>query len=172
MATLAAAVVPARRAGPLAVGGYDRVLAAGASLIFVAATVAVLRGRADWAHVPPLVWAHLLAVLVATGLTPVMLLRRRGDARHRLLGRVWLAAMLLTAGFSFGIQALRPGHFSLIHVLSAWTLIQVPLVWWTARRHQVLRHRRMVRSFVTGALVIAGLFTFPFDRLLGRWLFG
>ena len=25
---------------------------------------------------------------------------------------------------------------------------------------------------ITGALLVAGFFTFPFDRLLGHWLFG
>jgi uncharacterized membrane protein len=34
-----------------------------------------------------------------------------------------------------------------------------------------VRHRRGVRAMVTGALLIAGFFTFPFDRLLGHWLF-
>jgi uncharacterized membrane protein len=35
----------------------------------------------------------------------------------------------------------------------------------------VKRHRRSVRAMVTGALLIAGFFTFPFNRLLGHWLF-
>jgi uncharacterized membrane protein len=38
-------------------------------------------------------------------------------------------------------------------------------------RHHA-RHRRGIRAMVLGALLIAGFFTFPFDRLLGRWLFG
>ena len=29
----------------------------------------------------------------------------------------------------------------------------------------------MVRGLVIGALLIAGFFTFPFNRLLGSWLF-
>jgi uncharacterized membrane protein len=30
----------------------------------------------------------------------------------------------------------------------------------------------MVRGMVTGALLVAGFFTFPFGRMLGAWLFG
>ena len=41
-----------------------------------------------------------------------------------------------------------------------------------ARRHQHARHRAVVRSMVAGALLIAGFFTFPLDRLMGHWLFG
>ena len=32
-------------------------------------------------------------------------------------------------------------------------------------------HRGSVRGMVTGALLVAGFFTFPFDRMLGHWLF-
>ena len=80
--------------------------------------------------------------------------------------------MLLTAALSFGIRLSGHGGLSVIHLLSAWVLIQAPMIWWTARTHRIARHRRLVRAMVTGALLIAGFFTFPFDRLLGHWLFG
>ena len=73
---------------------------------------------------------------------------------------------------TFGIRGLNQGSLSLIHILSAWTLVQVPLIVWAARRHDHRRHRNAVRGMVAGALLIAGIFTFPFDRLLGSWLFG
>ena len=41
-----------------------------------------------------------------------------------------------------------------------------------APRNNVSRHRRTVRGLIIGALLIAGFFTFPFERLLGHWLFG
>lgn len=157
---------------PLAVDTYERILAIGAVLLLSAALIAVGRGHADWPRVPGMVWAHLATIFVALALTPVMLLRRRGDGRHRLLGTIWVVAMLATAAISLFIRLTHPGHFSIIHILSVWVLIQAPLLWWTARRHQVVRHRRSVRGLVTGALLIAGFFTFPFDRLLGHWLFG
>ena len=53
-----------------------------------------------------------------------------------------------------------------------WTLLQVPVIVLAARRHDVARHRSAVRGMVLGALLIAGFFTFPFNRLLGQWLFG
>ncbi|MET0239445.1 MAG: hypothetical protein ABW184_06055 [Sphingobium sp.] len=149
----------------------ERVLAILSGLLGVVVVIAVARGHAEWGYVPPVVWVHLLAVLVAVALTPVLLLRPRGDRMHRIMGWVWATAMFLTAAVSFGVRLIRPGHFSLIHILSAFTVAMVPLLVLSARRHKVAEHRRRVRLMITGALLIAGFFTFPFDRLLGHWLF-
>lgn len=162
----------ASHAVPLQPARIDRVLSAGAVLLFAAAVAAIVRGYPQWQLVPGLIWFHLLTILVATALTPVMLLRRRGDARHRGIGKIWIAAMLATAISSLFIHVSGESRFSVIHLLSIWTLVQVPLIWWTARHHKVARHRRAVHGMVIGALLVAGFFTFPFHRLLGTWLFG
>ena len=170
MATIVSETAPPR-ARSLSPDRMERMLAAGAVVLLAAVFAALWRGRAEFAQVPPVVWPHLLTIVVALALTPVMLLRRRGDRPHRLLGTVWLLAMMGTALASFFIRVTHPGHFSWIHLLSVWTLVQVPIIWWTARTHNVVRHRGAVRGMVLGALLIAGFFTFPFDRLLGHWLF-
>ena len=170
MATVARQPVTAAR--PIAADGYERGLAVVAIVLIVAVVAALFRGQAHWREVPPFVWAHIATILVALALTPVILLGRRGDRRHRGLGSIWVVAMLLTAVLSFRIRMSNTGGFSPIHILSIWVLIQAPILWHTARTHQVARHRRNVRGLVTGAVLIAGFFTFPFDRLLGHWLFG
>ena len=159
------------RANPWVPDAYEKALSIGALLLLAAVLTAILRGQAQWAMVPGVVWAHILTILVALMLTPAILLSPRGDARHRWLGRIWAAAMLLTALLSFGIRETN-GGFGVIHILSVWVVIQVPLLWYAARSHKVALHRSSVRGMVTGALLIAGFFTFPFGRLLGRWLFG
>ena len=151
---------------------FDGFLSVAAMVLLAFVFAALFRGRAQWSHVPLIVWAHLVTIVVATALTPIMLLRRRGDWVHRCLGWLWASAMALTALLTFGIRGLNGGGLSFIHILSAWTLVQVPVIIWTTRSHQVARHRSAVRGMVTGALIIAGVFTFPFGRLLGRWLFG
>ena len=172
MATAATAPAVTPRKLSIKPDTLDRVLA-GASLILLAALVTALaRGRAEWASIPTIVWAHIATIFIAVTLTPVMLLRRRGDWLHRRLGWVWAVSLALTALLSFGIRGINQGSFSLIHVLSAWTLVQVPLVVWHARRHNHAKHRAAVRGMVTGALLVAGFFTFPFGRLMGRWMFG
>jgi uncharacterized membrane protein len=85
---------------------------------------------------------------------------------------VWVVAMALTAALTFDLHLINPGSYSFIHILSGWTLIQVPLIVIRARQHDIVRHRRAVRGMVIGALLVAGFFTFPFGRLMGSWLFG
>ena len=171
MATTAAAAPPGAKLS-LKPDLFDRMLAVAALLLLAFVLTALWRGRAEWGEVPPVVWGHIATIVVAIALTPVMLLRPRGDRLHRRLGWAWVSAMALTALLTFGIRGMNQGGFSLIHILSAWTLVQVPLIVWSARAHNHRRHRNTVRGMVAGALLIAGFFTFPFDRLLGHWLFG
>lgn len=159
------------RARPISADTLERVLAYAAMALLAAVVVALARGVGEWGRVPVLVWAHLVTIVAALALTPIILLRRRGDRRHRTLGTAWVAAMIATAVISLFVHASGSGRFSLIHILSLYTLVQVPIIWWSARTHNVARHRGSVRGMVIGALLIAGFFTFPFNRLLGHWLF-
>jgi uncharacterized membrane protein len=150
----------------------ERILAIAAALLLIALITALAKGYGTWNQVPGNVWVHIILIGVALALTPINLLRKRGDGTHRMLGRIWAAAMFLTAAVSFDIRLINNGQFSPIHVLSLLTVLQVPLIIWSARTHRVALHRRSVRAIVIGALLIAGFFTFPFNRLMGQWLFG
>ena len=172
MATTTADAAAPRPKLSLAPTGFDRILAVAALVLLAAVLTALAKGRAEWGQVPAFVWAHIVTIVAALVLTPVMMLRRRGDRLHRILGYAWVGAMALTAALTFGIRGINQGSLSLIHILSAWTLVQVPLIVWHARNHRHAKHRAAVRGMVTGALLIAGIFTFPFERLMGHWLFG
>jgi uncharacterized membrane protein len=150
---------------------YDRILAAVAGALLLVFAAALARGHAQWNDVPAVVWAHLATIAAALALSPVMLLRRRGDRLHRILGYVWVSSMVLTAALSFGIRGINGAGLSWIHILSALTIVQAPRIVITARRKQHQKHRAAVRTLITGALVIAGVFTLVPSRLLGHWLF-
>jgi len=160
------------RVKPLAADGYEKFLAVAAILLLATVVTALVRGYAHWGRVPWPVWAHLVTILIALALTPVQLLRPRGDRSHRLLGRIWVIAIFLAALFSLFVHTINPGGFSFIHILSVYVIISAPIIWWSARTHRVALHRGNVRGMITGALLIAGFFTLPFGRLLGTWLFG
>ncbi len=168
MASIAGSPVGPRTLAP---DRFEQVMAFAALLLLGCVIVAVTKGADGLAKVPPFILLHLATITIALALTPVMLLRPRGDRSHRRLGTIWVLAMFSTAALSFGIRTNQWGGFSVIHILSVWTVIQVPIIWWTARNHKIARHRSAVRGMVFGALLIAGFFTFPFDRMLGRWLF-
>ena len=168
-----ATTVPQARTGfkSRAPDAFERFLAIGAGILLICVVVALLKGFSYWGRIPLNLWGHLGTMVIALALTPVILLRRRGDRPHRLLGRIWGLAMILTALLSLTIRAANDGGFSFIHILSVWVLVHVPLIWWTARQHRVEGHRSAVRGMVFGALLIAGFFTFPFNRMLGQFLF-
>ena len=90
----------------------------------------------------PLVAVHALAALVALLLGAWQLfLGARGTRGHRVVGRVWVGALMFVAGSSFWIQEVRPGHFSALHALSVVTLVTVPLGVLGARQGRIRDHR-------------------------------
>lgn len=92
--------------------------------------------------------AHAAMATIALTLGAYNLLRKRkGDRSHRIVGRVWVAAMYATIISSFFIRELRPGQFSWIHGLSVFTFVTLTVALWAAMTGRVRTHRR----FVTGS---------------------
>lgn len=151
---------------------FEQLLALICALLALTVAVAVVRGASEWHYIGPTIWVHMATVMLAVVLTPAVLLMPRGTRVHRAVGAVWMVAMLVTAIVSLFVRTLRPGHLSPIHFFSFLTLFTLPRALWFAHSHQIERHRRSVLSLVIGALLIAGWLTFPFGRLLGRWLYG
>ncbi|MEM7703270.1 MAG: DUF2306 domain-containing protein [Pseudomonadota bacterium] len=118
---------------------------------------------------------HLATAACAALLGPFILLRRKGDAPHKALGRTWAALMLITAISSAFIRAPGAGiagtGFSFIHIFTVWTLVTLPMGVWAARNGQVRMHRGIMVGLYIG-LLIAGGFTFIPGRLLGNLVFG
>lgn len=156
----------------IAPDGYERLLTVVAGALLLIVIIALAMGQQQWGQVRSIVWVHLGTILIALALTPYMLLRPRGTRSHRLLGKIWVAAMIATAAISLLIRHSEQTYFSVIHILSVFVLFMAPRVWLTARKHNVAAHRSTVRGLVTGALIIAGYFTLLETRLLGGWLFG
>lgn len=151
---------------------YEKILAGGAILLFVLVVVALVRGSGSLERVPGLLWLHLVTVLTPLVITPLQLLRRRGDATHRLLGWLWAIPLFATALISFGIRDISHGGLSFIHLFSVVTMVAVPLLVFAGRHHMIARHRGTARGLVTGALLTAGYFTLLPSRMLGGWLWG
>lgn len=104
-----------------------------------------------------LIATHAVAATLAVVLGGANVLRRRrGDRPHRTIGWAWLVLMYFTALSSFWIQQLRPGQFSWIHGLSAFTIVTLSLGLWNARRGRVRAHAgNMIGTYagLWGALV-------------------
>jgi uncharacterized membrane protein len=118
--------------------------------------------------VPIPVLIHLAATLAALALGGVMLVRRKGTASHRLLGRAWVGLMLVVALSSLWIP--RFLHFTWIHSFTLLTLVVIPLAIYRIRRGDVEGHARAMKRLFMGGLVIAGIFALIPGRLLGDLL--
>ena len=118
----------------------------------------------------PLMQIHLVTVVTAIILTFPILTMKKGTRRHKALGRIWVAAMLITAISSFGIQT--SGGLSFIHIFSVMTLLSAPYAVWSARRGRIEAHRSAMLSLTFGGIGIAGAFAFGEGRLLHAAIWG
>ncbi len=170
MATVA--VKPGARPKSLRPDLVEKVIAIGSIALLSALLYSMAQGFGTWDRIPVVVWLHLVTIAIALALTPLLMLRRRGDRWHRRLGWTWSIAMFSTGVISLGIRGLGEGHLSWIHLFSLLTIVSVPLLVLAARAHKVQQHRSSVRGLIIGALLIAGVFTFIPGRILGNWMFG
>lgn len=113
---------------------------------------------------------HIVSALAALPLGGFVLWRRKGDAAHRRLGRIWAALMLVVAISSYWLRTLS-GGFSFIHLLSVLTLIAIPLAVFNVRRGNIKAHVAGMRGLYIG-LVVAGLFALMPGRTIGHLIFG
>jgi uncharacterized membrane protein len=121
----------------------------------------------------PIIQVHAFAAMAAFALGIVQLVAPKGTLPHRTIGWIWVVLMAVIAISSFWIHEIRLiGPFSPIHGLSIFTLVMLPLAVLHARHHKVDRHRRAMLGIFTGALVIAGAFTFLPGRIMYAVAFG
>ena len=151
-------------------GPMDYFLSAGCVAMLLAMSLAIWRGSEQLVDAPITYPIHFGTLAIALAISPIMLLRTKGDPLHRKLGYVWIAAMVVTAIDSFFIRDLNNGGFSPIHLLSVLTLYVSWRIVVTARQGNHVAHRKHVQGIVLGALIIAGFFTFMFNRLFAIWI--
>ncbi len=123
----------------------------------------------------PLAYAHLATVLPAFAIGTYMMIARKGDRFHRLLGKGYMLLMLTTAIITLFMPALVGprllNHFGFIHLFSVLAIWSVPSAYVAARKHDIKSHRSSMIGLYVGGLIIAGGFAFMPGRLLHRWLF-
>lgn len=124
------------------------------------------------ASLSPVIQVHLYTALAALVLGAVLMVMRKGRTFHRVAGWTWVALVMTTAVSTLFITSLNPGRWSLIHLLTGWTLIILPMAVMWARRRNVAAHRRAMMGLFYGAFVFNLAFTFIPGRTLWRLFFG
>jgi len=123
-------------------------------------------------NAPFAIQIHAFAALTAFAVGLVQLTAPKGTIPHRLIGWLWAMLMLTVAVSSFFIHAIRLwGPRSPIHLLSVLVLVTLPLAVLHARRHDIAQHRMAMLMLFSGALVIAGGFTFLPGRIMHAVVF-
>jgi len=119
-----------------------------------------------------LMYVHLATVVPAFLLGTLLLLMTKGTARHKLLGKIYMPLMIVTAIVTLFMPAhLGPqflNHFGFIHGFSILVLYSVPMAYFHARRGNVAGHRGSMIGVYVGGILIAG----SFALLPGRFLHG
>lgn len=94
-----------------------------------------------------LIAVHAVAASYSLLFGAFQLLRKtKGGKLHKIIGRIWVAAMYLVCFTSFGIQTLN-GGLSWLHGLSLLTIVTVSIGFWSAIKRKIPAHK----SFMTGS---------------------
>lgn len=125
-----------------------------------------------WGRLPLMVQLHVYAALIALAVGTVILFRPKGRGLHKTLGWTWVVAMGATAVSSLFITGLNGNFYSLVHLLSGWTIIALPMAIYAIRNRKVDAHRRAMTGMFVGGLLVAGALTFIPGRVMFEMFFG
>ena len=124
----------------------------------------------DQTHPIPL---HAIMAMIAIILGGIQLSMKKGGAIHKLLGRIWVALMLIVAITSFFIHEIRLwGAYSPIHLLSLWTIFILGVGIYYARVGNIKRHKQVMITLYFFALILTGFFTLMPGRVMHQILIG
>ena len=123
-----------------------------------------------------LMFAHLATVIPCVFLGGYLLLAYKGTSIHKLLGKMYMSLMFITAIITIFLPAnVGPqflGHFGWIHLFTILTLWTVPTALIAIRKGNVKAHKRKMILLYVGALLIAGGFTLVPGRYMYEVFFG
>ena len=124
----------------------------------------------------PIMTLHLATVAPAGALGTYLMFWAKGTRLHRMLGKIYMVLMLITALSSLFIPAaVGPqflNHFGAIHLLSLVVLISVPRAYFAAINHNVISHKFAMAGVYFGGILVAGLLTLAPGRYINQLIFG
>ncbi len=126
-----------------------------------------------------LVYTHAAPALSLVPLGLYIFINKKGTKQHRILGRTWATILVMVSLTAIFIQTIKPGQYSLIHLLIPWTLGSLSYSSWSIRKFKKTKIERykyahmysMIGVFV-GALLVAGIFALMPGRFFHQIIFG
>lgn len=121
---------------------------------------------------PIAIQIHMVAAIIALGLGITMYTRRKGTPSHKLIGKLFLALMLITATSAIFIRLINDGSFSWIHIFVPVTFYAAWETVYYVRKGNIKGHKRAVTGLFFGALLIPGFLSFLPGRTMWVMVFG
>jgi uncharacterized membrane protein len=126
-----------------------------------------------------IIYVHSVLALLAIPLGLYIIITKKGTKSHKMLGRIWVTVLLIVSLTAIFIQTIKPGQFSLIHLLVPYTIGSLIYSIWNIRkfkktkieRYKIAHMRSMIGVYI-GALLIAGAFTLMPGRFFNEIIFG
>jgi uncharacterized membrane protein len=123
-----------------------------------------------------LMYWHLGTIVPAAAIGGLLLAFGKGTPFHRMMGKIYMALMLLTAFITLFMSAeVGPtllNHFGFIHLFSVLVIVTVPRAYIAAKNHNVQSHKYSMLGMYVGAVLLAGSFTLMPGRYLHGLLLG
>jgi len=126
-----------------------------------------------------IIYVHSVLALLAIPLGLYIIITKKGTKSHKMLGRIWVTVLLIVSLTAIFIQTIKPGQFSLIHLLVPYTIGSLIYSIWNIRRFKKTKiqrykiaHMRSMIGVYIGALLIAGAFTLMPGRFFNEIIFG
>jgi len=124
-----------------------------------------------FAGMPLVLGIHIASATAALLVGIVIMLAPKGRGLHKPLGWSWVIAMAVTALSSFGLLLEGVG-LSLIHGISGYVMIALPMGIAAIRRRDIKAHRGVMTGLFMGGLGTAAVLTLLPGRLMWRVFFG
>lgn len=122
-----------------------------------------------------LAYLHLGTVVPAFLIGTYLLINRKGTNWHKMLGKIYMILMLITAFITLFMSAVVGptlfGHFGFIHLFSLSVFYTVPTAYRAARAGNIKTHKGNMLGLYIGGMLIAGSFALMPGRLLHNWIF-
>lgn len=120
----------------------------------------------------PAVIIHTFVAFGSLAIGTAMWLSRKGTKQHKLMGRLFVLLMAVTAFSALFIRYINDGKFSFIHLFVPLTFFAIWETIYYVRKGNIKHHKRAVKGLFFGALLIPGVLSFLPGRTMWMVFFG
>lgn len=120
----------------------------------------------------PVVIVHTLFAFAALIVGVVMFARKKGTPSHKMIGKVFVVFMAMTALSALFITGLNGKYWSFIHLFVPLSFYAIWELFHYVRKGDIKKHEKAVKGLFFGALLIPGIISFMPGRLMWHVVFG